>query len=393
MPHNAEAVLDVLRRVLGPGPGPVALHEPAFAGQEWGYLKRCLDSGWVSSAGEFVNQFERMLAAQCGVRHAIATVNGTSALHAALLVSGVRKDDEVIVPALTFVATANAVAYCGAIPHLADSDDLTLGIDPEKLAAHLDEISEQRPDGCYNRSTGRRISAVIPMHTFGHPVDMDKVMELAARFRLAVIEDATEALGSSYKGRPAGSLGHVGTLSFNGNKIITTGGGGAILTNDENIAHRTRHLTTTAKKPHRWGFDHDEIGYNYRLPNLNAALGCAQLEQLDGFVEAKRSLAQRYRDSFSGLPGIRFFEEPAFARSNYWLNVVLLARASLDDRDDLLDTANRAGFMLRPVWSLMHHLPMYADCPRSDLSVAEKLEHCIINLPSSATLGKVGIAK
>lgn len=386
MPHSAEAVLDALRKVIGNQPAPVALHEPTFAGQEWQYLKSCLDSGWVSSAGEFVQTFEQKLAAKCGVRYAIATVNGTAALHAALLVAGVRKNDEVIVPALTFVATANAVAYCGAIPHLADSDELSLGIDPAKLAAHLDDVSELREDGCFNRSTGRRISAIIPMHTFGHPVDMDAITELAEKRRLAVIEDATEALGSSYKGRAAGSLGHLGTLSFNGNKIITTGGGGAILTNDENIALRTRHLTTTAKKSHRWEFEHDEVGYNYRLPNLNAALGCAQLEQLDRFVEAKRSLARCYRDSFAGVSGIRFFSEPAYARSNYWLNAILLNNADLENRNDILDAAAKAGFMLRPVWTLMNRLPMYAHCPRTDLSVAERLAHSIINLPSSANL-------
>lgn len=393
MPTNAEAIVEILRKVLANRPGPVALHEPAFAGQEWLYLKECLDSGWVSSVGEFVNRFEAMLADKCGVRHAVATVNGTAALHAALLVAGVRRDDEVIVPALTFVATANAVSYCGAIPHLADSDELTLGIDPAKFATHLDEIAEQRDDGCYNRRSGRRISAVIPMHTFGHPVDMDALMPVAREHRITVIEDATEALGSTYKGRPAGSLGQMGTLSFNGNKIITTGGGGAILTDDEDIARAVKHLTTTAKKAHRWAFEHDSVGYNYRLPNLNAALGCAQLEQLDGFIAAKRELALRYTAAFSALPGVRFFREPEFAQSNYWLNAILLDTARSSDRDDILDAANRAGFMLRPVWTLMHQLPMYAHCPRSDLSVAERLERLIINLPSSANLGKVCITQ
>ncbi len=387
MPYKPEAVVEILRKVLINRSQPIALHEPHFAGREWLYLKNCLDSGWVSSVGEFVNKFEQMLAEQCGVRYAIATVNGTAALHAALLVAGVRRDDEVIVPALTFVATANAVAYCGAIPHLADSDNLTLGLDPAKLASHLDAVGEQRDDGCYNRATGRRIAAVIPMHTFGHPVDMDTVMQLARERRLAVIEDATEALGSCYKGRAAGSLGHLGVLSFNGNKIITTGGGGAILTDDESVALRTKHLTTTAKKPHRWAFEHDEVGYNYRLPNLNAALGCAQLEQLDGFIEAKRQLAQRYSAAFSGIAGLRFFGEPDFAKSNYWLNAILLDRDNCDSRDDILDAATNAGFMLRPAWALLHRLPMYEKCPRMDLSVAEYLERCLINIPSSAYLG------
>jgi len=391
MPIRAEAIVDILRNVLVNQPGPVALHEPAFEGQEWLYLKECLDSGWVSSVGEFVNRFEAMLAARCGVRHAVATVNGTAALHAALLVAGVRRDDEVIVPALTFVATANAVAYCGAIPHLADSDALTLGIDPAKLATHLDSIAEQRDDGCYNRRSGRRISAIVPMHTFGHPVDMDALMPVARAHRLTVIEDATEALGSTYKGRPAGSLGNIGTLSFNGNKIITTGGGGAIVTDDEDIARRAKHLTTTAKKAHRWAFEHDRVGYNYRLPNLNAALGCAQLEQLDRFIAAKRELALRYRWAFSALPGVRFFTEPEFAQSNYWLNAILLDSGQDSGRDHILEAANEAGFMLRPVWTLMHQLPMYSHCPRSDLSVAESLERRIINLPSSPGLGKAGV--
>jgi perosamine synthetase len=387
MPPRAKAIVDILRMVLADRTGSVALHEPVFAGQEWLYLKHCLDSGWVSSAGEFVNRFESMLAARCGVRYAVATVNGTAALHAALLIAGVQKDDEVIVPALTFVATANAVSYCGAIPHLADSDELTLGINPAKLAAHLDAVAEPRDDGCYNRRTGRRIRAIVPMHTFGHPVDMDALMPVADGHRLAVIEDATEALGSTYKGRLAGSLGQMGTLSFNGNKIITTGGGGAILTDDSEIARKAKHLTTTAKKEHRWALEHDSVGYNYRLPNLNAALGCAQLEQLDGFIAAKRDLARRYSGAFSALPGVRFFQEPEFAQSNYWLNAILVEPGQDSARDDILDAANSAGFMLRPAWTLMHQLPMYAHCPRSDLSVAEKLERCIINLPSSASLG------
>jgi perosamine synthetase len=321
------------------------------------------------------------------VKHAVAVVNGTAALHAGMLIVGVRPGDEVIIPALTFVATANAVAHCAAIPHFADSEERTLGIDAAKLERYLSNVVQTNGTGCINALTRRRIAAIVPMHVFGHPVDMDPMMALADRFGLPIVEDATESIGSAYKGRKLGSFGRVATLSFNGNKTITTGGGGAILTNDADIAKRAKHLTTTAKKPHAWAFEHDDVAFNYRLPNINAALGVAQLEQLEGFVRSKRRLADRYEQAFAKVPGLHFFKEQPFAYSNYWLNAVILEEASASLRDDILAVTNRAGIMTRPVWQLMHRLPMYRDCPRMDLAVAESLERRIINLPSSAKLG------
>lgn len=382
-----QRVVEALRSVL-PAGDFISLHEPRFAGNEWTYLKECLDTGWVSSVGKFVDRFEEQLAAYTGVRCAIAVVNGTAALHVCLRLVGVEKGDEVLIPALTFVATANAVAYCGAIPHFVDSEERTLGIDPVRLARHLEGSAELRPEGCFNRSTGRRIRAVVPMHTFGHPVDLDALLEVCGRFRLELVEDAAESLGSLYKGRHTGNQGRVSALSFNGNKVITTGGGGAILTNDEELGRLAKHLTTTAKVPHRWDFFHDMIGYNYRLPNLNAALGCAQLEELPGFLEKKRALAERYRQAFAGIPGVRFFEEPAEAASNYWLNALLLDEESAGERDRLLAMTNDLGIMTRPAWIPLHKLPMYADSPRMDLTVAEQLERRLINIPSSAFLGE-----
>lgn len=290
-------------------------------------------------------------------------------------------------PALTFIATANAANHIGAVPHFVDSAEDTLGIDPVALDAHLRKIGKSGPDGLYNRETGRRISCVVPMHVFGHPVDMDKLNEVAEEFRLLVVEDAAEALGSRYKGRPCGSFGRIGALSFNGNKIVTTGGGGALVTNDEELAHHAKHLSTTAKVPHRWAFEHDEPGFNYRLPNLNAALGVAQIAQLDERIEKKRRLAARYGAVFSDFDGGRVFGETADAQSNYWLNALVLAsETDIATRDLLLDGLNEAGYMARPVWALMQHMPFHADHPRAPLPVAEGLERRIINLPSSAML-------
>lgn len=383
---DTKAVLYALQSVLPSGSGFISLHEPCFTGNEWTYVKECLDTGWVSSVGKFVDRFEEDLAAYTGVKRAIAVVNGTAALHVCLLLAGVMADDEVLMPALTFIATANAVSYCGAVPHLIDSEEDTLGIDSQKLAIYLETISEQKPDGCYNRLTGRRIKAIVPMHTFGHPVDLDPLLNTCQRFNIVMIEDAAESLGSFYKGRHTGQHGLLSALSFNGNKTITTGGGGAILTNDEDLGRLAKHLTTTAKVPHRWKFNHDMLGYNYRMPNINAALGCAQLEQLPGFLAAKRVLAGRYQKAFTDIEHIRFLSEPAHSRSNYWLNALLLDEECADQRDALLSSTNDAGIMTRPAWTLMHRLPMFAKCPRMDLSVAESLERRIINIPSSAIL-------
>jgi perosamine synthetase len=383
---NISEVVESLRSVITSKSAFVPLHEPAFNGNEWAYVKECLDTAWVSSVGKYVDRFEEDLAAYTGAKRAIAVVNGTAALHICLLLSGVKADDEVLMPALTFIATANAVSYCGAIPHFIDSEEDTLGVDPGKLAAYLDEISELRFGACYNRLTGRRIKAVVPMHTFGHPVDLDPLVALCQRFNITLIEDAAESLGSLYKGRHTGNSGLLSALSFNGNKTITTGGGGAILTNDAELGRLAKHITTTAKVPHRWEFNHDMIGYNYRMPNINAALGCAQLEQLPGFLCAKRDLASHYRQAFSDVPGIRFFSEPANSTSNYWLNTLLLDKDCAQQRDLLLQVTNDAGIMTRPVWTPMHRLPIFSGCPKMDLSVAESLEQRLVNIPSSAGL-------
>lgn len=375
-----------LRAVVGEAPF-TPLHEPRFAGHEWDYLKQCIDTGWVSYAGSFVDRFEKMLAEVSGVDHAVAMVNGTAALHLCCILAGVKPGDEVIIPALTFVATANAVAHAGAIPHLADSDEATLGLDPAKLRAHLARTA--KPDGAslVNRRTGRRIAALMPMHTFGHPCDMDGLLAVADEFGLAVIEDAAESLGSTWNGRPCGSFGRVSALSFNGNKIVTTGGGGAILTSDAAVAQRAKHLSTTAKKPHAWEFDHDEVAWNYRLPNINAALGCAQLEELPGFLAAKRRLAEDWQQAFAGMDGLRLFTPPASASSNHWLNALLLDEDVAGQRDVILARTNAEGLMTRPVWKLMHQLPAYHDVPRMDLACGESLERRIINIPSSARHG------
>jgi len=386
---NQAAIIKALNTVLPAGGGPVSLHEPSFGGNEWKYVKECLDTGWVSSVGKFVDRFEQELAGYTGVKRAIAVVNGTAALHVCLKLVGVEQGDEVLIPTLTFIATANAVSYCGAIPHFVDSDEATLGLDPQKLDLYLEEITEVRPTGCFNKRTGRRIKAVLPMHTFGHPVDLDPLVEVCRRYQLELVEDAAESLGSYYKGRHTGNWGKVSALSFNGNKVITTGGGGAILTNDEQLGRMAKHLTTTARVPHKWSFIHDQIGFNYRLPNINAALGCAQLEQLPEFINNKRKLAENYRQAFTGINGIRFFTEPSFAKSNYWLNALLLNKDFANKRDSLLDATNSLGIMTRPAWMLMHELEIYRACPKMDsLSVSEDIEQRLINIPSSAKLGE-----
>jgi len=365
------------------GAGPVALHEPRFAGNEWKYLKECLDSTYVSSVGKFVDRFEAELAAYTGAGHAVAVVNGTAALQIALKLAGVVPGDEVLVPALTFIATANSVSYCGATPHFVDSEERTLGIDAAALRAHLGAIAEMRSGFCVNRSTGQVIRALVPMHTFGHPVDLDGIMGVARDFNLALVEDASESLGSTYHGRHTGTFGRLSMLSFNGNKTITTGGGGAILTDDPVLAKRAKHLTTTAKVPHRWAFVHDDVGYNYRLPNINAALGCAQLEQLPGFLADKRRIYDNYAKAFAGVSQVRIVGEPDGCTSNYWLQVLLLDESVADQRDAVLTATNDAGLMTRPIWSLLPFLAPYRQCPRAELPVAQSLERRVINLPSN----------
>jgi perosamine synthetase len=387
MRADVQAIVACIERAIVTKKRPLPLHEPRLAGREKEYVDRCIDTGWVSSAGSFVDEFETRLAELCRTKAAIAVVNGTAALHAALTLVGVQANDEVIVPALTFVATANAVVYCGAIPHFVDCDGKHLGLDPQKLEAHLNRIAQYRNGACINRMTGRQIRAVIPVHVFGHPVDMDALNAVCNSFGLAVVEDATESLGSTYRGRPCGGLGQVGVLSFNGNKIVTTGGGGAVVTDDATLARRAKHLTTTAKVPHPWDFVHDEVGWNYRLPNVNAALGLAQLEQLPGFVAAKRQLARRYIEAFDKLSGVTVIVEPPGTASNYWLNAILLNDDSGADLRAVLSATHAAGLLTRPAWTPMHRLSMFGDCPRDDLSVSESIARRLINLPSSAVLG------
>jgi len=380
----ADSIIRALRNALGEG--NFLLHEPRFAGNEQRYVQESIASTYVSSVGAYVDRFEKELAAYTGARRAVAVVNGTAALQVALQLAGVQANDEVIVPALTFVATANAVHYLGAIPHFADSEETTLGIDHRALRDWLKSVAEPTGDVYRNRQTGRRISALVPMHTFGHPCDLEDLLAVAHDYRLTLVEDAAESLGSHYQGQHTGTFGLLGTLSFNGNKIITTGGGGAILTNDESLADHAKHLTTTAKQPHRWDYVHDEVGYNFRMPNLNAALGCAQLEQLPEFLASKRRLFGRYKEAFAGVKDVRLMEEPSGCESNYWLQTLMLSENAAEQRDKVLQATNDSGLMTRTAWRLMHQLDPYRDCPRAPLSVAESLERRILNLPSSAGL-------
>lgn len=382
-----ELIVNNLRKaVSGQEQRQIVLHEPTFQGHEWDYVKECLDTGWVSSVGSYVDRFERDLADYTGSPYAIAVMNGTAALHICLLLAGIQADDEVLMPSLTFVATANAVSYCSAVPHFIDVCETTMGIDPIKLEQYLEEVVIMKANTAFNRITNRRISAIVPMHTFGHPVDLDLLLAVCERYGITVIEDAAESLGSYYKGRHTGTYGKVSAISFNGNKIVTTGGGGAILTADEELAKRAKHLTTTAKQPHRWAFYHDETAYNYRMPNINAALGCAQLERLPQMVEQKRLLADRYMGIFRDVPGVKVFSEPAFATSNYWLHALVLEKSDIELRDRILDLTNETGLMTRPIWTPMHQLPMYESCPRMELPVTTRLAASVINIPSSPSL-------
>lgn len=381
----ADKVLGAIKAVAGLD--SAMLHEPTFQGNEWKYLKECLDSTFVSSVGKFVDQFEIELASYTGAKYAVAMVNGSAALHMALLLAGVVRDDEVLIPALTFVATANTVTYCGAIPHFVDSEEQTFGIDIDKLTAYLQANTLQEDGNCINRVTRRVIRAIVPMHVFGHPSNLEGLLKISKDYNIALVEDAAESLGSQYCGRHTGTFGIVGALSFNGNKTITTGGGGALLTNSSELARLAKHLSTTAKIPHQWEYSHDCVAYNYRMPNLNAALGCAQLEILPKLIEAKRKLALEYRNSFSGIEGISFKLEPENCRSNYWLQTIILDSDHANIRDRILEKTNQSGFMTRPVWNLLHKLKQFSNSPKMDLSGAIDLEKTLINIPSSAHLG------
>ena len=385
---NSKTLTDaIVRAILSVvGPGPVALHEPSFEGNEWLYLRECLDSTYVSSVGKFVDRFEDDLASYTGSKYAISVVNGTAALQIALKLAGVQADDEVLIPALTFVATANAVSYCNATPHFVDCEERTLGMDVLKLREYLSRISSQQSGQCINKITGRVIRAVVPMHTFGHPSDIEGLTSIARDFNIVLVEDAAESLGSFYQGQHTGTFGLFGTLSFNGNKTITTGGGGAILTNSRALARHAKHLTTTAKIPHAWQFRHDEVGYNYRMPNINAALGCAQLEQLSTKLASKRELLRRYQAEFIDIEGVSLFLEPKGCQSNYWLQTLVLDKKNSKNLNSILETTNKIGLMTRPVWDPIYTLTPYRNSPRMDLSSAALFSKVVINIPSSSGL-------
>ena len=360
----------------------IPLHAPQFKGREKEMVLQTLESTFVSSIGEFVDEFETRLADYTGAKFAIATSSGTAALHVALHLADVQREDEVITAPLTFVATCNAIRYCGAEPVFVDVEWQTLGLCPESLASFLGNHAEVRDDGlCWNRISGRIIRACVPVHNLGHPVRIHEIAAICAKYNIRLVEDAAESLGSLTSGVHTGRTGCMGTLSFNGNKIITTGGGGALITDDEVLADKAKHLTTTAKQPHPWLFLHDEVGFNYRLPNINAALGCGQLEQLHEYVDAKRALALRYQEWIDPLEDVAFFSEPIGTRSNYWLNALLLENREV--RDDFLQYTNDAGVMTRPMWTPMHTLPMYQNCQRDDLTTAQAIEARLVNVPSS----------
>jgi len=361
----------------------IPLHEPVFFGNEKQYLNECIDSTFVSSVGKFVEQFEQMVAEYTGAKYAIATVNGTAALHIALKLAGVDENSEVITQPLTFVATCNAISYCNAQPVFVDVDRDTMGLSPKSLETFLESETTQKEGGCYNKSTDKKIAAVVPMHTFGHPCRIDEISRICDQYNIELIEDAAESLGSYYNDQHTGTFGKIGVFSFNGNKTITTGGGGMIITNDETLARHAKHLTTTAKISHAYEYVHDEIGYNYRLPNLNAALGCAQMETLDTILENKRLLASRYCDRFVS-EDFSFVSELEGAKANYWLNAVILKDKA--QRDLFLKETNGNDVMTRPVWSLMNTLEMFKNLQSGDLSNAKWLEDRLVNIPSGVML-------
>jgi perosamine synthetase len=373
-------VIEFIRRRYGSGPR-VALHEPVFAGNEKEYVCDAIDSTFVSSVGRYVDRFEDMIAGLADGLHAVATVNGPAALHLALRLAGVGPGDEVITQPLTFVATANAINYCGARPVFLDVDRETLGLSPDSVLKFLERSADRDSAGTtYNRRTGRRIAACVPMHTFGHPCRIDELTRHCEAYGIPVVEDAAEALGSRYRSRQTGTFGLAGIYSFNGNKIVTCGGGGAIVTADASLAKRAKHLSTTAKRSHPWEYLHDEVAYNYRMPNINAALACAQLEQLPKILAHKRQLAESYQTFFERVD-IQFVREPPMGQSNYWLNAIIMP--DREARNEFLSASNQAGVMTRPIWRLLNALPMYTDCEVDDLEHARWLEDRVVNIPSS----------
>lgn len=360
------------------------LSVPKFIGNEKKYLNECIDTTFVSSVGKFVDRFENDMAAYTGAKRAVVCVSGTNALHMAMMLAGVERDDEVLTQALTFIATCNAISYIGAHPVFLDVDKSTMGLSPDAVKAWLVKNGEIRNGQCYDKQTGRRVKACVPMHTFGHPVRIEELAAICAEWHIELVEDAAESIGSKYKGKHTGLFGKVGALSFNGNKTITTGGGGMLLFMDEELGALAKHLTTQAKVPHRWEFKHDHIGYNYRMPNINAALGCAQLEHLDEYIADKRKTAAAYVEFFKNIPDIEFFTEPENSFSNYWLNVVILP--DHDKQLEFLQETNDNGVMTRPIWELMTRLPMFENCQHDSLENTIWFADRVVNIPSSVRL-------
>jgi len=393
-----QAIIDFIRS-LYPGKETIPLHEPYFGGNEKKYVLDCIETNYVSSVGKYVDKFEEMISDFTGAKYAIATVNGTAALHIALKLAGVQPGDLVITQPLTFVATCNAITYCGAEPVFVDIDSDTLGMSSDSLESWLYTNTIIEDNVCYLKDVHNlhelqynnnkfveirgptRISACVPMHTFGHPCKIDRIVDICNHYHIPVVEDAAESIGSYYKGKHTGTYGKLGILSFNGNKTITTGGGGMILTDDDELGPLAKHITTTAKKPHRWKFEHDMIGYNYRLPNINAALGCAQMEELPEILQNKRETARKYQEFFNKIDDIEFIQEPSDSISNYWLNAILLTDE--EERDKFLDYAYSQKVMCRPAWTLMDKLPMFNLCLSSHLNISEDISSNIINIPSS----------
>ena len=376
-------IVNIVKKILGKGRHP--LHEPYFCGNEWNYVKKTLDENYVSSIGSFVNKFEDQIKKFTKSKYVIPVVNGTEALHLSLVACGVKSNDEVLLPTITFVGTANSIIYSGAIPHFIDSEFETLGIDPLKLEKYLKKITIKKGKFYFNKKTKRRIKAIMPVHVFGNICKIDKILKIAKKYKLVVIEDAAEALGSFFKNKHAGTFGLVGCFSFNGNKILTTGGGGAIITNSKLLAKKIKHLSTTAKINHRWEYIHDAIGYNFRMPNINAALGSAQIENLNKFLISKRKLFLKYCKDFSKVNDVRLIKNPEFSKSNNWLNTIFIKNSSIKKRNKVLSFGQKNRIFLRPVWKPLHTLKHLNKMPKMNLDAAKKIYESCINLPSSAS--------
>lgn len=376
-------ITDFIRDWYGGG-NFIPLSVPVFAGNEKKYLNECIDTTFVSSVGKFVDRFEEDIARFTGCKRAVVCVSGTNALHISLMLAGVERGDEVLTQALTFIATCNALSYIGAVPVFIDVDRDTMGLSPTAIRKWLEKNAEIKDNQCFNKNTHRRVKACVPMHTFGHPVHLDELVEVCKEYNIELVEDAAESIGSLYKGKHTGTFGKIGALSFNGNKTITTGGGGMMLFNDEELGAYAKHITTQAKIPHRWEFRHDNIGYNYRMPNINAALGCAQLENIDKYVESKRQTAAAYKEFFKNVPDVEFFSEPADCRSNYWLNAIILK--DRDMQQEFLQFSNDNGVMTRPIWELMNRLPMFEKCENDGLENTIYFADRVVNIPSSVKL-------